>query len=148
MAASRRMTVSGSTPRPGARQSISESWESRWRAWVDSMTVLYLPPNASVLADQIRDTGVARSLADDPPPPARRRLEPNWPRTLQVIRKCWGRLEPGAGVEPATYRLRRVCPATRAESPSFRSTPRNFGGGRGPARVAGVSEGSACGASV
>src|SRR5215472_10773956 len=52
MAASRRMTVSGSTLRPGARQSVSESWESRWRAWVDSMTVFYLPPNASVLADQ------------------------------------------------------------------------------------------------
>src|SRR5215469_5472967 len=52
MAASRRMTVSGSTLRLGARQSVSESWESRCRAWVDSMIVLYLPPNASVLADQ------------------------------------------------------------------------------------------------
>jgi len=80
---------------------------------------------------------VARSLADDssactPSPGAK------LARRLQVIRKCWGRLEAGAGVELATYALRRVCPATRAERLSFRSTPRNFGEGLGLATAASV----------
>src|SRR5262249_19290753 len=73
------------------------------------------------------------------PPPARSRLEPDWPRWLQVIRKCWGRLAgAGAGTELATYSLRRVCRATGTESLSFRSTPRNFGEGLGLAPAAGV----------
>src|SRR5262245_6383918 len=44
MAASRRTTLSGSTARPDARQSISEKREPRWRVRVGSIAVLYLPP--------------------------------------------------------------------------------------------------------
>ena len=86
MAASRRMTVSGSTLRPGARQSISESWESWWRAWVDSMTVLYLPPNASVLADQ-KEVLTGWPSSPGPPPPCEKAVPPStfWASSSQEV---------------------------------------------------------------
>src|SRR5215471_1092308 len=86
MAASRRMTVSGSTLRPGARQSISESWESRWRAWFDSMTVLYLPPNASVLADQ-KEVLTGWPSSPGPPSPCEKAVPPStfWASSSQEV---------------------------------------------------------------
>src|SRR5215472_12831451 len=110
MAASRRMTVSGSTLRPGARQSISESWESRWRAWVDSMTVLYLPPNASVLADQ-KEVLTGWPSSPGPPPPCEKAVPPS---TL------WASSSQEAAFS-AKVGMRPLCPCRRPPSPFWAS---------------------------
>src|SRR5215467_13398628 len=67
------------------------------------------------------------------------------PSTASGYSEVRGRRSRGAGLEPATAWLRRVCPATRTELPSFRSTPRNFCEGLSLAPSAGAYRGPGIG---